>query len=35
MGDKCGTCQKNRSGRCQEDGRYVDKYDEACKDYEN
>ena len=35
MGDRCGYCSKYNSGRCQEDGKYVDKYDSACNDYED
>lgn len=34
MSDRCGTCRKNDCGRCLEDGRFVDKYDEACRSYE-
>ena len=35
MGDRCGNCRKYDSGRCREDGSYVDKYDDACNAYED
>lgn len=34
MGDRCGKCSKYDSGRCEEYGKYVGQYDDACEDYE-
>lgn len=35
MADRCGNCSNYNSGRCMIDGHDVDKYDDACRRYED